>query len=142
VKLRFKILKVPLKRHFQLLFLAIGCIHLVGGPYAVVQLYAWANMLVSYTQESSFSNAVVDTFSGEKPCCLCKKIAEAKKSDPKNQDTETVQLSQKLFQDLIAPSISHLHDHFYSPLPPTDFPAVADAIDHLANEPLAPPPRA
>ena len=99
-------------------------------------------MLVSYTQESSFSNAVVDTFSGEKPCCLCKKIAESKKSDPKNQDTETVQLSQKLFQDLIVPSISHLHDPFYSPLPPTDFPVVAYANDHLANGPLAPPPRA
>jgi hypothetical protein len=117
-------------------------LQLIGGPYAVVQLYAWANMLVTYSQETTISEAVVDTFSGEKPCHLCEKISEAKSSEPENEEPKTIQLSQKLFQDLIAPSFTNLHDPFSSPLPPTDFPAVADAHDCAANGPLAPPPRA
>jgi len=115
---------------------------MVGGPYSLVQLYAWGNMLVTYSQETSISKAVVDTFSGEKPCHLCDKITEAKSSDPKNQNPEPVQLSQKLFQDFFGPSLVGLHDPFSSPLPPIDFPAVADAHDRAANGPLAPPPRA
>ncbi len=98
-----------------------------------MQLYAWANMLVIYSQDTSISEAVVDTFSGEKPCYLCEKISEAKSSDSEKESPEPVQLSQKLFQDLIAPSFANLHDPFSSPLPPTDFPAVADAHDHAAN---------
>jgi hypothetical protein len=108
----------------------------------VVQLYAWANMLVTYSQETSISEAVVDTFSGEKPCHLCEKISEAKSSDSEKDNPESVQISQKLFQDYFAPTIVGLHDPFSSPLPPIDFPAHADAHDCAANGPLAPPPRA
>jgi hypothetical protein len=115
---------------------------MVGGPYSVVQLYAWANMLVTYSQETSISEAVVDTFSGEKPCHLCEKISEVKSSDSSNQNPEPVQLSQKLFQDFFAPTLVGLHAPFSSPLPPIDFPALADAHDCAANGPLAPPPRA
>jgi hypothetical protein len=115
---------------------------MVGGPYSVVQLYAWANMLVTYSQETSISEAVVDTFSGEKPCHLCDKISEAKSSEPEKQDQETIQLSQKLFQDLFAPTLVGLHDPFASPLPPFTFYAVADAQDCAANGPPVPPPRA
>ena len=107
----------------------------------MVQLYAWANMLVTYSQETSISEAVVDTFSGEKPCHLCEKISEAKSSDPENEEPKPVQLSQKIFQDLQAPSLVGLHDPFSSPLPPITFSAVADAHDCAANGPLAPPPR-
>lgn len=115
---------------------------MAGGPYAVVQLYAWANMLVAYSQETSISEAVVDTFSGKKPCHLCEKISEARSSDSEKEIPEPVQLSQKIFHDLIAPSVSNLSDLFSSPLPPIDFPALVDANDHAANGPLAPPPRA
>lgn len=114
---------------------------LIGGPYAVVQLYAWANMLVTYSQETSITEALVDTFSGEKPCHLCEKISEAKSSYPENQDTEPTQFAQKQFHDLIAPSFTNLRDPFSSPLPPTDFPALVVAHDCAANGPLTPPPR-
>lgn len=115
---------------------------MVGGPYSVVQLYAWANMLVTYSQETSISEAVFDTFSGEKPCHLCEKISEAKSSDPEKQDPLTVELSQKLFQDYFAPTSVDLDNPFSCPLPSIDFPALADANDRAANGPLAPPPRA
>ncbi len=108
----------------------------------MVQLYAWANMLVTYSQETSISEAVVDTFSGEKPCHLCKKISEAKSSNSEKESPKPVQLSQKLFQEYFAPTLVSLRDPFSSPLPPIDFPALADANDRAANGPLAPPPRA
>ena len=101
----------------------------------MLQLYAWANMLVTYSQETSISEAVVDTFSGEKPCHLCEKISEAKSSDSEKENPEP-------FQDYFAPTLVGLHDPFSSPLPPIDFPALADAHDRAANGPLAPPPRA
>ncbi|MES2982674.1 MAG: hypothetical protein V4727_10200 [Verrucomicrobiota bacterium] len=107
-----------------------------------MQLYAWANMLVTYSQETSISEAVVDTFSGEKPCHLCDKISEAKSSAPDNDEPKPIQLSQKTFPDLFTPTLVGLHDPFSSPLPPITFPAVADAHDRAATGPLAPPPRA
>ncbi len=55
--------------------------HLVGGPHALLQMCAWAGMLVSYSQETGFAQATVDTFSGKKPCALCRKIAQSKKED-------------------------------------------------------------
>lgn len=99
-------------------------------------------MLVTYSQETSVSEAVVDTFSGEKPCHLCEKITEAKEAEPGNQEPEPAQVSHKLFQDLIAPTLPSLRDPFSTPLPPTDFPALVDALGCAANGPLAPPPRA
>lgn len=116
--------------------------HLIGGPYAVVQVYAWANMLVTYSQETSITEAVSDTFSGEKPCHLCEKINEAKSSDSEKQNPEPVQFSQKLFQDFYAPTLVGLHDPFSSPLPPIEFPDLADVHDCAANGPPTPPPRA
>ncbi|MGC4016513.1 MAG: hypothetical protein QM755_18620 [Luteolibacter sp.] len=60
-------------------------IHLAGGPYALVQACAWANMLVTYSQQDGFAKAAADTFSGDKPCEMCCKIASAKQNDAKKQ---------------------------------------------------------
>lgn len=62
-------------------------------------------MIVSYSQDSTLAEAVTDTFSGEKPCCLCKKIAEAKSSEPEDEPTP-LRASDKLFPDLFAPPYS------------------------------------
>lgn len=44
-------------------------------------------MLSTYSKETGVFQAAVDTFSGDKPCHLCCKIAESKKADPeKKQD--------------------------------------------------------
>jgi hypothetical protein len=42
-------------------------------------------MLVTYSQEDGLAKAAMDTFSGEKPCGMCDKIADAKREDGKKQ---------------------------------------------------------
>lgn len=71
-------------RHF---FVGLGCLHLAGGPLAVLQVVAWGGMLVSYSQENGFRKGVEDTFSGEKPCEMCRKISAARKDAGKEPVT-------------------------------------------------------
>jgi hypothetical protein len=99
-------------------------------------------MLVSYSQKTSIAEAVVDTFSGEKPCELCKKINAAKSSESKKQNPEPVQLTKKFSQDLLEPKQICLKDPLSSPLPSIDYPALAAAHSCAPPGPPVPPPRA
>jgi hypothetical protein len=57
-----------------------------GAHWAVLQTVAWTTMLAANLTASSFSQAVSDTFDGEHPCPLCKKLAAAKKAGKKSED--------------------------------------------------------
>lgn len=72
-----------LKRAFQFVITLLACIQLAGGPYALAQIYAWAGMLVTYSQADGLAKGAMDTFSGEKPCELCVKISNAKSEESK-----------------------------------------------------------
>lgn len=61
--------------------LIFAAVSLCGGHWAVLQGVAWARMLVEYSPEAGFVQAVRKTFSGTAPCGLCKKIAAAKSQD-------------------------------------------------------------
>lgn len=63
------------------------CAVLLTGPMAVLQIGAWGWMLASYSQESSFSQAVEETFSGERPCGMCKLITEVEETEREQQPT-------------------------------------------------------
>ncbi len=78
---RFTQLNFPLR----VLWLVL-CTVLLLGPQVVLQVTAWSYMLVSYTQESTLESAVVDTFSGQRPCGLCQMI-EAVEQDNKSQNS-------------------------------------------------------
>jgi hypothetical protein len=65
------------------LLVALGCVHLLGGPVAMLQLVAWAGMLVSYTAEDGLVQGVADTFSGDRPCPLCLKVREMEREQQK-----------------------------------------------------------
>lgn len=60
-------------------------------------------MLVDYSSEDGFAQGFQDTFSGEKPCPLCKKIESAKQTE--NEDkaplTPASQLSSKMLREMI-----------------------------------------
>ncbi len=122
----------------------LGCLHLVGGPYALPQAYAWANMLMSYSQETSMSQAVADTFSGEKPCCLCKTIAAEKKRDSERSGN-TLPLppgAEKYGKELYPTKVAMLSPPRASPYLFPDFAALAAAISLTPPGPTVPPPRA
>lgn len=55
----------------------------MGGHLALLQTIAWGNMLVEFSSESSFSEAMDKTFDGEHPCALCKVVKKSKSEDGK-----------------------------------------------------------
>jgi hypothetical protein len=57
----------------------------LGLHWALLQSVAWMGMLVTYSRETSFTEAVGRTFDGEHPCCLCKAIKAAEKSGRKSE---------------------------------------------------------
>ena len=49
----------------------------------LMQVVAWAGMLIDYSRDAGFSDAIEMTFDGEHPCSMCKAIqAEQEKTDP------------------------------------------------------------
>lgn len=102
--------------------------------WIVLQSVAWVGMIVSYSQKASLKMALAETFDGKHPCCLCKAIAAAKKSEQKNE--YTLQLQKLEFPPapgnfvLVAPVQFQL------------LPAANDAFSKsLAHKPPTPPPR-
>jgi hypothetical protein len=57
---------------------------LMGGHWAVLQGVAWTQMVWSYSQETgSLAEGVTQTFSGERPCSLCKTVTEGREQEKK-----------------------------------------------------------
>jgi hypothetical protein len=71
----------------------IACMQLAGGPTALMQVYAWIGMIVTYSQHDGLAKGVQDTFSGERPCPLCKKITTVKIDEAKQPLSKDVDLS-------------------------------------------------
>lgn len=90
------------------LLVALGGLHLMGGPLVILQLVAWAGMMVSYSIEDGLTQGVRDTFSGERPCALCRCIEsiDEKESPPALPSTEGQRrLAEGLGQSLRTPEV-------------------------------------
>jgi hypothetical protein len=74
----------------------ISLVILIGGHWAIVQTAAWAGMLVSYSQESTLSDAFAKTFDGQNPCNLCK-LVRAGKGAEKEQNALKIEAKQLEF---------------------------------------------
>jgi hypothetical protein len=105
----------------------------LGLHWTLLQTIAWTTMLTNNLQSCSFRDAVVKTFDGKHPCCLCKAIAAGKKSEKKNQFTAQIQKLEfppvKENLVLITPSNFQL------------MPQVNSFAASLAQKPPTPPPR-
>jgi hypothetical protein len=132
-----------LKKLFQLLFALFASIHLAGGPYALVQTYAWAGMLVSYSKDDGLLKGARKTFSGEKPCALCCKIAEAKKSDSDSNKSSDLPASPaaKLLKEMLPSSPLALSPPRFTEAPKVMFPGMIVPVESNASAPPVPPPR-
>ena len=105
-----------------------------GFHWALLQTVAWTSMLASNLCTESVSESVAHTFDGQHPCCLCRAIAAAKKSGPKNEFTTPA----FRFEYPPAPANVTLYAPTYFTLLP-----VTDAFaGSLVHPPLTPPPRA
>lgn len=133
-----------LKKLFQLLFVSLGCLQLAGGPFCAMQIYAWAGMLVTYSQDGGIVKAAKETFSGEKPCALCCHIAaEQKKDSERPEPIAPVSGSQlaKQLQEMIPAGEIHLTFPRPCEPPPVPFAGVELSNGDAANAPPVPPPR-
>ena len=65
-------------------WVVVGAIILgMGAHWAILQSVAWTGMVISYSLQSSFKEALHKTFDGKHPCPLCKQIAQGKRSEKK-----------------------------------------------------------
>ena len=105
----------------------------LSAHWALLQTVAWTTMLAGNLQSGSLHDAVTKTFDGQHPCCLCKAIAAAKKTEQKNQAvSQDLKLDFLLAQEslvLIAPSRLEL------------FPRKDLSAESVSLKPLTPPPR-
>lgn len=72
---------VGLRKIVRIVVALLGCLHLCGGHYGVLQVMAWSKMLVDYSQQDGLMAGAIKTFDGKHPCCMCKQIGAAKKAD-------------------------------------------------------------
>jgi hypothetical protein len=73
-------------RTLRLILVLIGCLHLCGGHYGVIQMFAWGKMIVAYSAEKGLTKGVKATFDGDHPCEICSSIAKAKKDESKSPE--------------------------------------------------------
>ena len=67
----------------------------IGTHWVVLQSVAWGTMIVRYAQQISLTQAVAQTFDGDHPCNLCKRISAAKHSEKKS-DAQSLTLKPDL----------------------------------------------
>jgi hypothetical protein len=104
-----------------------------GAHWAALQTVAWTAMLADNLRSDSFSEAVSKTFDGEHPCCMCKAIAAAKKSE---QKSEAVAPSLKMEYPPVAEKLNLFPPAQFELLPQHNFFA-----DLFSSPPPLPPPR-
>ena len=64
--------------------MAAALVSSIGLHWAFFQSVAWVNMVITYSQEGTLTQAFVKTFDGKHPCSLCNQIAQAQKSQKKS----------------------------------------------------------
>ena len=65
-----------------------------------MQLGAWGWMLATYSQESSFEQAIIETFGDERPCDVCRVIDAVEESESTGNAQRAEQKSLKLMLGL------------------------------------------
>jgi hypothetical protein len=73
----------------------------IGLHWAALQSAAWMGMIIKYSQDSTFSEAIEKTFDGQHPCKLCKLVDAGKKAEKKSESKDSL---KKL--DLVSPNFA------------------------------------
>lgn len=106
----------------------------IGGDWIALQSIAWTTMLIDYSHQCSFKQAIVHTFDGAHPCDMCKHISKGKASQ---KNPERVVVAPKA--DLICATAKRLSRPSFVLL---DYPERTISFPTTFHQPAAPPPRA
>lgn len=122
------------------LIVVMGCIHLLGGSFGVLQIVAWAGMLADYSSTDGIVEGITMTFDGEHPCSLCLAIVDAKSKEQQKNPLQSA--SDKLsLKDLTLPQQLTLRDPKSRPEDSPRFSDPADGSRSRSDLPPVPPPR-
>ena len=120
----------PIHRAITVVMLVLA----LGLQWTALQSVAWISMVIKYSREAPFVQALVKTFDGQHPCSLCRIVTEGQKSE---QERQTKQPVKELDLCLETPAT-------FQPTPLAF--ARHTIVDTRANArfepPLVPPPRA
>ncbi len=123
----------PLLRLGRLLLVLAVCSSL-GLHWAALQAVAWTQMLVTYSQQAEWGEAVKKTFDGEHPCNLCLLV---KAGQSKEKQPQAIPMTKKLDAVLVREDAP--------PLRPAHIVAFPNSEQRAAGwleTPPVPPPRA
>jgi hypothetical protein len=115
------------------ILVVLALVVMTGAHWAALQTVAWTTMLACNLQTQSFAEAMTHTFDGRHPCCLCKAIAAAQKSEQKSAATPP---SLKQEYTPLAGTIALFPPSQFSLLPEDNFSAAS-----FSSKPPLPPPR-
>jgi hypothetical protein len=104
----------------------------VGLHWYALQSIAWTTMMLEYSKDAPFKEALAKTFDGQHPCSLCHAVQTGKKSEQKNN----AQVVTKIDLYCAASANPRVQDFL-----PFDYPADATPPIARADSPLTPPPR-
>lgn len=132
-----------LNRYVRIAVAVLGCLHLCGGHWGVLQVVAWTKMIADYSAQHGLVEGAARTFDGEHPCCMCKAIAEGKKQesgDPKNEKApaapQSLALKECVFEKSVTVPLPSAREFVTTPFPALDLRGAA-----LGHRPPLQPPR-
>jgi hypothetical protein len=104
----------------------------IGLHWCALQSIAWTTMVIEYSKDAPFTEALAKALDGQHPCSLCHAVQTGKKSEQQNN----VRVVTKIDFYCVASTNSRIHEFL-----PFDYPADATAPVARADSPLTPPPR-
>lgn len=110
---------------------------LAGGQLGLLQVVAWAGMVVNYSGRYGLTEGVTRTFDGKNPCPMCKKIEQARKTQKENKPSLATSSSELIcLQPALAklPAVARQNDRH-------DYPAFFARVNPRTDRPATPPPR-
>ena len=116
-------------------FIAVVLALSIGLHWTLLQTVAWAGMVVTYSRDGSFTQAIEKTLDGQHPCHLCTEIEKAKKEE-KKQEAKSELRKITLLNDQEERWVLTLSSDFYL------LNGVEVSALTIDNQPPTPPPRA
>ena len=109
----------------------------LGLHWAVLQSVAWTGMLVQYSRDATFVEALQKTFDGKHPCSLCRFIQQGGKSERDSSSDRIPPQRAKLDPVPVEKSRWICAAPAVAPLSAKSLPLPQS----IESEPLTPPPR-
>jgi len=133
---------IALTRIVRIVLAVLGCLHLCGGHWGVMQVIAWSSMIVDYSARDGWVEGAKKTFDGEHPCGMCKAISEGKKKESGSPENKLPQDSQGLvLKECVWTPVDRLTPPAALDRVPLPVPDLDPHGRSLGHRPPVPPPR-